>query len=274
MAKILAPASEDLSTHRPINVIDYDNLDEPTYSYQYDGDQKAITATTEEGGTAAGVPTLPPLISSSLRAESFNLYDERGRAYRSSIYSVNQSTGALSSNTLDANTWYDRRGNVLKVSNRGGLVDKYVYDGAGRITKVFHHRRWRRPRAGRGEQLDHADDVSGDNVLDQRDNFYDANGNVTFTAHRLHFHDDTNTGELYFPGIGAPFAKARVYYAENYYDAADRLTDSVDLGALADTLYYDRPDPTVPTRSDTKHVTSYTYDFAGHNDTSPIHEDW
>src|SRR5206468_2112021 len=58
--------------------------------------------------------------------------------------------------------------------------------------------------------------------------------------------------------------KARVSYQAFYYDAADRLADTVDVGTYGGSSY-SRP-ASAPARSDTALVTSYTYDAAGNND--------
>jgi hypothetical protein len=48
------------------------------------------------------------------------------------------------------------------------------------------------------------------------------------------FHDETTTGELNSQST-AP--KARVSYVAIYYDLADRLTDTVDVGTNAGSAY-------------------------------------
>ncbi len=75
---------------------------------------------------------------------------------------------------------------------------------------------------------------------------------------RQRFHDETGTGALGDPST-AP--KARVSYAAAYYDKANRLTDSVNVGTNGGSSYT-RPG-TVPSRSDTVLVTSQTYNSAG-----------
>lgn len=56
-----------------------------------------------------------------------------------------------------------------------------------------------------------------------------------------------------------------MYYTTAYYDAADRLTDTVDVGTYGGTTYTRLS--SAPTRSDTALVTSYTYNDAGWVDT-------
>ncbi|MBM4058177.1 MAG: RHS repeat protein, partial [Planctomycetes bacterium] len=64
-------------------------------------------------------------------------------------------------------------------------------------------------------------------------------------------------------GLGSPTTGigARVSFAARYYDAANRLTATVDVGTNGG-VSYGRP-ATAPARSDTALVTSFTYDAAG-----------
>jgi len=100
--------------------------------------------------------------------------------------------------------------------------------------------------------------VTGDAVLDQSENTYDAAGNVILVTTRQRFHDETGTGGLGSPASGV---KARVSYVANYYDNGGRLTDTVDVGTNGGSSYT-RPS-SVPSRSDTALVTSYGYNAAG-----------
>ena len=116
--------SEDTSTNRPITYYSYDNLDEVIEVQSYDGDGVTLT-------TSNGVPQPPA--SSLLRAQEVLSYDDQGRVYRTQTYSVNPSTGAVSSSALTTNYYYDHRGEVVAESAPGGLWTKDVYDGAGRL---------------------------------------------------------------------------------------------------------------------------------------------
>jgi YD repeat-containing protein len=71
--------TEDTSTHRPILYYDLDNLGEVTATSQYDGDGVTIT-------TSNGVPNKPS--SSLLRAYATAAYDDEGRVYLASTFSV------------------------------------------------------------------------------------------------------------------------------------------------------------------------------------------
>src|SRR5437667_125891 len=78
------------------------------------------------------------------------------------------------------------------------------------------------------------------------------------TTTRQRFHDETATGTLGNPTTGP---KARVSYVASYYDAGNRLTDTVDVGTNGGSAYT-RPG-SVSSRSDTALVVSYGYDSAG-----------
>ena len=109
-----------------------------------------------------------------------------------------------------------------------------------------------------------ADDISGDIVLNQQEFTYDAASNLILAVNRDRFHDNasTATGELGTPTTGN---KARVSYQAFYYDAANRPTDSVNVGTNGGSAYT-RPG-SVPSRSNTVLVNSYSYNDAGHLET-------
>src|SRR5439155_1814182 len=121
---------------------------------QLDGDGVSITVTNS-------VPQAP---SSSLLREQTNIsYDDQMRVYQTQVYDVNQTTGVLSSSALTTNTWYNHRGQAIKVSNPGGLVNKAQFDGAGRQTESYS------TDGGGDTSWSDAGNVTGDNVLSQID---------------------------------------------------------------------------------------------------------
>lgn len=238
--------SESTSVNRPIQYVDYDNLNQVVTTRLFDGDTVSISST-------ADVPDAPS--SSLLRAKSTTSYDELGRAYKSEVYSVDPSNGSVGGYTLATNTWFDNRGNVVKSSSPGGLVQKVAYDGVGRTTV-------RSATDGGGDSgYSDADDVTGDKVLSQDEYAYDASGLVLVATHRDRFHDATDTGALGNPSSTSGTAKARVSYVGHYYDAGDRVTATVDVGSNGGSAW-SRPG-SVPSRSDTVLVASVTYDSAG-----------
>jgi YD repeat-containing protein len=95
-------------------------------------------------------------------------------------------------------------------------------------------------------------------VLEQTQTIYDADGNAIETISRQRFHNATGTGALGTPTTGVG---ARVYYAAAYYDNADRVTATVDVGTNGGTAWT-RPS-SAPAPSDTALVTTYGYNPAG-----------
>ncbi|MFL5245944.1 MAG: RHS repeat domain-containing protein [Gemmataceae bacterium] len=240
--------TEDTATHRPIIYTTYDNLDEATQVQQFDGDGVTITST-------GGVPNAPA--ASLLRAQSKAAYDDQGRDYQTQTYSVDPTTGAVSSTAVTSNVWYDHRGNVLESSVPGGLVSKTTYDGAGREIVSYA------TDGASGTSWSNASSVTSDNVLSQIETTYDKNSNAIEVADRERNHDETQLGALGNPTTGP---KARVSYSASYYDAADRLTGTVDVGTNAGSAWT-RP-ATIPSASDTALVNLVTYNAAGWVDTT------
>jgi hypothetical protein len=99
-------SSEDTTTHRPITYITYANLDEATEQQTFDGD----TAQLSTLGSTAGVPNAPS--SSLLRSEATQSYDDQGRVYASTVFSVDPSTGTVGSG-IATSTFYDHDGDVI-----------------------------------------------------------------------------------------------------------------------------------------------------------------
>src|SRR5262249_48846100 len=189
----------DTTTHRPISYTELDNLGQATAQNQYDGD--GVTISDSNGD---GVPDKPS--SSLLRARSTASYDDQGRVYQQQTFSVNQSTGSISTYALTTNTWYNHRGLVIKTAQPGGLVSKEQYDGAGRAVKAFT------TDGGGDSSWSDAGNVTGDIVLTQTENQYDASGLVLLTISRDRFHDETATGALGDPSTSP---KARDSYVAN-----------------------------------------------------------
>ena len=238
-------ANEDTTTHRPIMYYSYDNLGEVVSVAQYDGD--GVTITTPSGGAFPSAPS-----ASLLRAYSTTAFDDQQRPYANVVYSVDQSSVAISSTGLTTDTWYDHRGDVIETSEPGGLVTKTQYDGAGRAVKTFS------TDGSSGTSWSAAGSVTGDNVLSQIETQYDADGNAILSIDRERFDNETATGAL---GNATTTPKARVSYVATYYDAANRVTATVDVGTNGGTAYT-RP-ATAPASSSTVLVTSNVYNAAG-----------
>ena len=190
--------------------------------------------------------------ASLLPAKTTTQYDEWGRANRSDTFSVNPTTGAVSTNSLHSEVWFDERGLPIKSSSPGGLEEKVVYDGLGRATTIYT------TDGGGGLTRGEGNNVLSDVVLSQSEIQYDDAGNVLLTTNRERFHDANGIGPLGTATTGVP---SRVSYTAMYYDKANRLTDSVDVGTHGGVAYT-RP-TSVPSRSDTALVSSVEYDSAG-----------
>jgi RHS repeat-associated protein len=238
--------TEGTDTQSSIRYCTLDNLGQDTACFIYDGDELDIQA----DANSDGIPDQPS--SSALRGKQSKEFDDQGRVFKSETFSVDPTNGTISSGALTSETWFDKRGNVIKTSSPSGLVSKMRYDGAGRL-KVSYS-----TDGASDSSWTDATQVSDDTVLEQAEYAYDDNGNVLLTTLRQRFHDATGTGDLRDPTTQP---KARVSYAASYYDALDRTTASVNVGTNGGSAYT-RPS-SVPARSDTVLVTSYTYDDAG-----------
>ena len=146
--------TEATDVNRPIAYTEYDNLGRVVASEMYDGDGVTIADANSDG-----VPDRPT--SSLLRAKSTAEYDELSRAFRTHVFSVSPTTGAVSADSLTSESWFDARGLTAKSSAPGGLVQKMTYDGAGRLTASYV--------SDGGGDTTYADalTVTGDTVLSQ-----------------------------------------------------------------------------------------------------------
>jgi len=232
-------ASEDTATHRPIYYWLLDNQGEITAAYQFDGDNLNLNSFA----STAVTDSTPTSGSSNLRALTQYQYDDQGRQYEQQVFSVTpsgSSAGTVSTDSLNSFYWYDHNGNILKVLSPGGLVQKYAYDAAERQTIAY-------TTDGGGDTAPltsgtwtDAGNVTGDIVLSQVETTYDADGNPTLVTDRERFNTDSSsaTGALGTPSSGN---EARVYYSADYYDPADRLTDTVDFGTNGATAITSPP---------------------------------
>ena len=94
---------------------------------------------------------------------------------------------------------------------------------------------------------------------------YDAAGNDILNIHKDRFHDTSATGELGDPGAGT---RARVSFVAAYYDLADRLTDTVDVGTNDTPLSREwSPDNNTGTANMVQ-VAAFVYDNGGVGDSN------
>jgi RHS repeat-associated protein len=238
--------AESLGMNRPLAFTDYDNLGRVVGESVYDGD-----GITPVDGSGDGVPDKP--LAELLRSSRLIAYDSQDRVFRITDQAVNQATGALGGRLL-TNVFYDRRGNVVMMAGPNGPAVQNTFDSLGRVSASFIITN------EQGVTWSTATSPKNSRVLEQTEYSYDAAGNVILATYRERFHDASTatTGSLGTPTTGIP---ARVSYVASYFDAANRLTATVNVGTNAGQVY-SRP-ATVPARSDTVLVTSYSYDAAG-----------
>jgi len=254
--------SATLDTNRPLSFFDYDNLNQVVQLRQYDGDNVTLTVTN-------GVPAAPG--GTLLRAKMTTSFDERGRVYRTQLFEIDPADGT-EGRSLATDSWHDTRGNVIKVLSPGGLVEKSAFDGAGRLVQASFTDGGGDPAPGAAGNWASADDVTGDTVYEEFHYAHDANGNVVLTTRAQRWPDATGTGAL---GDHDTQPHARVSYTGSYYDRADRLLASVDVGTNGNSVWTDPvsdPDDW-PDRADDVLVFSLTYDAAGYVYTGNRHED-
>jgi YD repeat-containing protein len=179
-------SSEDTTTHRPIVYEDLDNLGQVIAVWQYDGDVVALSST----------PPAPGL----LRSYATTAYDDQGRVYLQQQYSVDPSTGHVSTSALATRTYRDHRGDVIAVYAPGGQVTKDRYDGAGRVAVKSVS-----DGAG-GTTWAAAGSLAGDHVLTETATAYDGDGDpiLVKAADRDHDAPDSATGDLFSPGPAPP----------------------------------------------------------------------
>ncbi len=243
-AKQGVQANESDGTNRMIFYREYDNLDQVVSEEHYTADTISVTVSN-------GVPVRPA--ANRLRAKTTFELDNQGQVFRTNVFGVNQSNGAVSPTALTTNVWFDQRGNVLKQAVPGGLVTKQRYDGAGRVTKEYA------TDGGGDTTWADAGNVNGDVVLTQTETTYDKNGNAILLTTRDRFHDEAGAGELATPRSSP---RARVSYVAQYFDASNRLTDRVDFGTSGGQKFSRPAFPPAPT--ETELVTHFDYTAAGY----------
>ena len=233
-----AVASTEYTTDNThfITYTDLDNLGEAMASYTYDGDTVTVSFT-------GSVPDKPS--SSLLRAKTSMLYDEQGRVFRTTKYSVDPSSGSFSTastDTIVSNVWYDHRGEVVASHTSGGATNKMTYDGPGRVVVSYV------TDGGAVNNTTSADTIlmgwsnatsnTADVVIEQTEYAYDGDGNVIMQVDRQRFDNDTSSALGALINISDTTGHAaRVYVVSNYYDAADRLIMTVNVGTNGGTVY-------------------------------------
>ncbi|HEX7375606.1 MAG TPA: RHS repeat-associated core domain-containing protein [Pirellulales bacterium] len=202
-----------------------------------------------------------------IRQNSTN-FDNRGRAYQSLRYGVDDNTGAVG-NVLIGNTWFDPVGNVLMTLPAGSQAfTASTFDALSRQTVQYvGFYSPLPPGEGQGEGGSSTDtptyaqalDISGATIVEQTETLFDAASNSIQTTFRQRFHNATGLGPLTQPGGTQP--QARVTYAAMYPDGIGRSQAVADYGTNAD-VPLTRPD-TIPASSTAVHVALTLYNNRG-----------
>jgi len=260
------------------------NPQAPHSVVKYDTSGRVIATGLYSSSSGLTGSTNPVSTTSNRIALTETSYDELGRAYKTTRHEIDQSTGA-SSDTLDTEMWYDDDGRVAKTA--GTTLTKTFYDRVGRVTNQF--------TLAADNDASYAaavGSVSGDTVLVEDQTYMDDFGKTLMRVSIARHHDDTTTtgaldtdanlNEIVFANV-----EGRVSITSYWYDARNRLTDTVVLGtyggggggdydrdaygsphtrsatALRTTTTFD-DDGTVASITDpAARITAFTYDDAG-----------
>ncbi|UYV13452.1 MAG: hypothetical protein NCW75_04005 [Phycisphaera sp.] len=191
---------------------------------------RTLAAGTYSSVSGLTVSSDPTSVTSNRVALSEMDYDSRGRVWQSERHEINQSTGA-SSDTLESLTWYDEVGRTIKV--QGGQLAKTEYDRLGRATDRFV--------LGKTDDTlyAHADDVTGDHVMEQTVTAYESNdSNLVFASAAIQRdHDDTSSTGKLDSGADTDLLAftsgnitGRIQISAMWYDVLDRPVTSAFYG--------------------------------------------
>ncbi len=256
------PVATDNGVRVTYNTLD--NLGQATQSDVYASAGAGLGFVSPDGFNG-GDPSAPA--ASALWQRTTYAFDEEGRLAGTTQVSVDRSGGGpVLGPSLMGQVFYDGDGRVIATSSPSGLWTKTVYDGAGRAIDVFQTdgaggadaaTLWRADGPGALVGLDH--------VFGQTEVTYDAAGNAILTIRKDRLAEDTTSTGPLGDATGqfgdTEGSVSRTSYVARYYDAANRLTDTVDVGTNGNTVWQ-RPS-VVPQGSSSALVSHYAYDAAG-----------
>ncbi|HRQ73937.1 MAG TPA: RHS repeat-associated core domain-containing protein [Phycisphaerales bacterium] len=196
------------------------------------------------------------------------VYDARGNRHRVTRHKISQTGAGTSSDSLDADTWFDGLGRPIK--EKGNQLVKRLYDPLGRVRREYVLAK------DNDTAYAHALDVAGDVVLEERAWGYDVMDNVLLALRVDRFHDSTTTltgpldendetgGDGDDLKVTAADLNGRPQITAFWYDHLDRLTDAAAYGTNGGSTL-DRNSLSVPGRPTGSSVllTSHEYDDAG-----------
>lgn len=182
--------------------------------------------------------------------------DVLGRTYQTSVYAVENSTGATS-NPQVSDTWFDANNRTVKTLPAGSkLFTATEYDAIGRVEVRYQaYGLSSSSSSSSSSGVSNPASVANATVMEQTEPSYDAASNLISTTRRQRYDDATGLGALGSPSSGI---KARVTYTASYPDALGRTQATVIYGTN-DNASWTRS-ATIPPRTDDELVTSMTYD--------------
>ena len=269
--------------HPLITVSTLDNLGDVTATLTFNG-----AATTIANAIVAAASAAPGAVLAGLVGYSTSEYDSQNRDYENQTYSVDPTTGTISTSALTSYTFYGPRGNVIETVAPTGQVTKNVYNGVNELVDTFTTDGGAVNNGGT-PVLTYiaAGSAGGDIVINQTAYGYDGDGNLIETVHAQRFNTDpiigsAAEGALFTDSVNAdgslnvtPASNsnsslgARIYYSATYYDAADREIATVNagtnpVGTNGVAAPWTRPvTPGAPGSPVTSLITTYQYNQAG-----------
>ncbi len=246
------------------------NPQPPHNVMKYDNANRAVAVGSYSSSSNISVSTDPTSSATDRVALSETVYNTRGQVRESKRHKVDPADGSLDDN-ISSYSWYDGAGRVIK--SRGEQLTKTFFDTMGRATHSFVL------ATDNDSTNDHAKDVAGDTVLEERQTLYDNSGDkglvLMSVAISRHPGDTSTTGALdavlsgadpdgiNIVNMGSSSFKGRCQITSYYYDTHDRQTDVVFLGTNGGTTYTRSSDTSAGTRSATRLINSTIYDDDG-----------
>ena len=237
-----SPVASSSDPYPLITVSSLDNLGDVTATLTFNG-----AVTTIANAIVAAATAAPGAVLAGLVGYRTSEYDSQNRDYEDQTYSVDPTTGAISTTALTTYTFYGPRGNIIETVAPTGQVTKDVYNGVGELVDVYITDGGAVNNGG-STVLTYAaaESVSNDVVISQTAYGYAGDGNLIETVHAQRFNTDpilgssaegalfTNTvnadGSLTVTPASNADLGARIYYSATYYDASDRQIATVNAG--------------------------------------------
>jgi RHS repeat-associated protein len=234
------------------------------------GRMLAVGAYSSSSGLDAG--DNPTGLSTNRIGLSQNFYDERGLVWKSQRHRI-LASGGTDDDNLQTLNWFDPQRRAVKTD--GGQLTKTLYDRLGRVRRTYILAQ------DNDSGYADADDVAGDDVVEETITGYESNESdnvLMMVSIARHYDDDAagTTGDLDTNADGtdltltATQVTGRVQITTMYYDALDRVIDSVNYGTngiVGDgstaTGTLNRATESVPGRSDTRLRTTTAYNDDG-----------